>query len=124
MIPIKIILAIFLLVVLRAFLVQKSLMLIKRVIVFSIFFLLLLLVMFPDVSTRIAHLIGVGRGVDLIFYFSHLFLLLLIITLWRRYSDLMDSITKLSRIIAMQNAGRPDKGNSRPVGESGERVGT
>ena len=111
---IKIILIIFLLIVLRAFLVQKSLVWIKRVVAFLMFFALLALVIFPDVSTRIANNIGVGRGVDLIFYFSHLFLLLLIIALWRRSIVLMGIITELSRAIAIQSANRPQEKKEKP----------
>lgn len=106
MTPIKIILLVLLVVVLRAFLVQKSLVLAKRLFAFFLFFILLLLVIFPDVSTYIANAIGVGRGVDLIFYLSHLFLLFLIAGLWRRCVALTASITELSRTIALQN---PDK---------------
>ena len=107
--PVKIILIVFLLVVLRVFLVQKSLVLIKRVVAFFMFLLLLLLVIFPNVSTLVANRIGVGRGVDLVFYFSHLFLLLLIVGLWRRTMILMTTITKLSRAIALQNPNKPHK---------------
>jgi len=115
MTPIKIILIILLIVILRAFLVQK-LLLAKRLAATAAFFILLLLVVFPDVSTKIANMIGIGRGVDLIFYFSHLFLLLLIIALWRRTITLMQIITKLNRAIAIQNALKPDKTDNK--GES------
>lgn len=103
MTPIKIILAILLLLVLRAFLVRPSLMLVKRLTAIIVFLLLLLLVIFPNVSTKIANLIGVGRGVDLIFYISSVFFLFLIIALWRRNNTLMEKITKLSREIALQH---------------------
>jgi len=107
--PIKIILLILLVIVLRAFLVQKSLVLAKRLFVFLLFFLLMFLVIFPDVSTRAAKIIGVGRGADLIFYLSHLFLFFLIAGLWRRCVALAASITELSRTIALQNTNRPQE---------------
>jgi hypothetical protein len=115
---IKIILIIFLLIVLRAFLVQKSLVWIKRVVAFLMFFTLLALVIFPDISTRIANNIGVGRGVDLIFYFSHLFLLFLIVGLWRRSTVLMAIATKLSRTIAVQNATKPPEEDNQGDGKA------
>ena len=96
-----------LLIILRAFLVQESLVLIKRVVAFIMFFLLTFLVLFPDVSNRIANAIGIGRGADLIFYFSNLFFLFLIVALWRRTITLMTIITKLSRAIALQNVEKP-----------------
>ena len=115
MTPIKIILVILLVIILRALLVQKSLMMLKRLVAFLMFFLLMLLVIFPDISTKVANLIGVGRGVDLIFYFSHLFLLLLIVALWRRSTILMATITKLSRAIALQNPDIPDNEKKQPA---------
>jgi hypothetical protein len=114
MISIKIILIIFLLVILRAFLVQESLVLTKRVVAFSMFLVLVSLVMFPKVSTCVANAVGIGRGVDLVFYFSHLFLLFLIVGLWRRSVVLMATITKLSRAIAVQNANKPRNENDQP----------
>ena len=113
MTPIKIILIILLLVILRAFLVQKSLILIQRVIAGLMFLFLLFLVLFPEVSTRVANIIGVTRGVDLLFYLSHLFLLLLIVALWRRSIVLTACITRLSRAIALQSADKPHKENDQ-----------
>jgi hypothetical protein len=113
MISIKIILIIFLLVILRAFLVQESLVLTKRVVAFSMFLVLVLLVMFPKISTCVANAVGIGRGVDLVFYFSHLFLLFLIVGLWRRSVVLMATITKLSRAIAVQSARKPQVGKEQ-----------
>jgi len=109
--PIKIILIVLLLIVLRAFLVQRSLILTQRIIASLMFCVLLLLVLFPHISTSVANAIGVGRGVDLVFYFSHLFLLLLIVGLWRRYKVLMVTITRLSRAIALRNPNQPYRKN-------------
>jgi len=105
---IKIILIILLLVVLRAFLVQRSLMLAKRLSAVALFLLLVFLVLFPDMSNQIANKVGVGRGVDLLFYLSHLFLLLLIVALWRRLNVLSETVTKLARDIAVENARKPE----------------
>jgi len=113
MTPIKIILIVFLLIVLRAFLVQKSLILINRIIAILMFFFLLLLVVVPSVSTSVARFVGVGRGVDLVFYLSHLFLLFLIIGLRRQTVVLTDTVTKLSRAIALLNPHKPREKNSQ-----------
>ena len=109
MITIKIILIAFLLITLRAFLVQKSLKLTKRVVAVLMFLGLLFLVLFPDVSTSIANKIGVGRGVDLLFYFAHLFFLLVAVALWRRSIAQSAALTRLSREIAIQKAVKPQK---------------
>ena len=110
---IKAILIILLFLVLRAFLVQKSLLLIKRTVAFLMFLVLLLLVIFPQISTIVADKFGIGRGVDLLFYFSHLFLLLLIVALWRRSLALTGTVTKLTRAIALQNPTTPKNKSSK-----------
>jgi hypothetical protein len=116
MITIKIILIAILLVILRAFLFQKSLRLIKRVVALSMFLGLLFLVLFPDISTLAANKIGVGRGVDLLFYLAHLFFLLLAVVFWRRLTLLSEVVTKLSREIAIKNAVRPEEAEqSKPA---------
>lgn len=102
MTPIKVILIILLVLVLRTFLVQKSMLLPKRFLALIVFLVLVFLVIFPDFSTKVANFIGVGRGVDLIFYLSHLFLLLLIVTLWRKINLQNNIITKLARQISIQ----------------------
>jgi hypothetical protein len=116
---IKIILIIFLVVVLRAFMVQKSLLLTNRLVASLLFLFLALLVVFPDVSTAVANAIGVGRGVDLVFYFSHLFLLFLIVSLWRRSIDLQVTVTQLARIIALQNPIKPGEKDSHGEKKTG-----
>ena len=107
MTPIKIILAVLLLLVLRAFLIQKSLVLVKRIVASLMFIFLLMLVVFPDISTFLANKIGVGRGADFLFYLSNLFFLFVGIALWRRTIILSNTITRLSRAIALQKPNKP-----------------
>jgi hypothetical protein len=109
---IKILLIILLLVILRAFMVGRGLLLAKRLFALVLFLVLVALVLFPDVSNYAAHHLGVGRGVDLLFYLSHLFLLLLIVSLWRRMAGLADTVTKLSRRFAIETARKPQDKNS------------
>jgi hypothetical protein len=104
---IKVILVVLLVIILRAFLVQRQLLIAKRLSALGMFVVLLLLVIYPDVSNSLAHAVGVGRGVDLLFYMSNLFLLLLIVGQWRRLNILNSSITRLSRSIAIQTARKP-----------------
>jgi hypothetical protein len=108
MITIKIVLIVILLFILRAFLVQKSLMLVKRSVAVIMFAGLLLLVLFPDASTWLANKVGIGRGVDLLFYFAHLFFLLVAVALWRRLITLNEAVTQLTREIAIIKATPPD----------------
>jgi len=113
MIIIKVILIAILLFILRAFLVQKSLLLIKRAVAVIMFGGLLFLVVFPDISTWIANKVGIGRGADLLFYFAHLFFLLVAVALWRRLITLNDTVTRLAREIAIIKAERPEENGER-----------
>jgi small membrane protein len=108
MITIKIVLIVILLFILRAFLVQKSLMLVKRAVAVIMFAGLLLLVLFPDASTWLANKAGIGRGADLLFYFAHLFFLLVAVALWRKLITLNEAVTRLAREIAINKATPPD----------------
>ncbi len=111
MITIKLILIALLLLILLAFRVQRSLLLIKRGVAVLMFAGLLILVLFPDISTLMANKMGVGRGVDLLFYLAHLFFLLVAVALWRRTINLSAALTKLARETAIRNAERPRQGN-------------
>lgn len=106
-VPIKIVLIVLLIVALRFLLTQRSLVSTSRILAMVMFGLLILLVLFPKITTAAADKLGVGRGVDLVFYLSHGFLLLLIIGLWRRTVALKIEVTKLARAMAFQNAVEP-----------------
>ena len=54
-------------------------------------------IFFPDITTRIAHLLGVGRGADMIFYLSILFFAFLIIKLYTKVRKLEQQVTSLVR---------------------------
>jgi hypothetical protein len=112
---IKILLILVLLVILRSFMVGRKLLLVKRLSALGLFLVLVLLVLFPQASNYAAERLRIGRGVDLLFYLSHLFLLLLIVSLWRRLTVLTDAVTRLSREIAIQTARKPNA-NKNPEG--------
>lgn len=57
----------------------------------------IVLVIFPEVTNRIAHALGVGRGVDLIFYFCILFFMFIILKLYARIRRLEQFMTKMIR---------------------------
>ena len=54
----------------------------------------ILLVLFPDTTSKIAHWAGVGRGVDLVFYLGFLFLFFVILKLYARIRRLEQHLTK------------------------------
>lgn len=55
------------------------------------------LVIFPDITSSLAHALGVGRGVDLIFYFCILFFIFIILKLYARIRRLEQMMTKVIR---------------------------
>lgn len=72
----------------------------------------LVFVFFPDLSTRVAHFIGVGRGADMIFYVSILFLAFLIMKLYVRTRRLEQMLTKMVRDESLKNAVSPKNTDS------------
>lgn len=66
-----------------------------------------LLVMHPDIATRIAHLVGVGRGADLIVYLSLPGLLMMILVLFSRTRELNAKLTTAVREYALRDVHVP-----------------
>ena len=66
-----------------------------------------LLVMRPNIATRIANLVGVGRGVDLIFYLAVPGLLMMIFLLFARTRELDAKLTSAVREYAIRDAHLP-----------------
>lgn len=66
--------------------------------------LAMLAILFPDVTTRISHLLGVGRGVDLILYLMIVFLLFVVTGLRLRLGQVQRNLTLLTRQIAFLQA--------------------
>ncbi len=61
-------------------------------------------VIFPDTTMSIAHWMGVGRGVDMLFYLSFLFFTFLIIKLYAKLRKLEEQVTSLVRKESIENA--------------------
>ena len=66
-----------------------------------------LLVMRPNVATRIANLVGVGRGADLIVYLALPGLLMMIFLLFARTRELNAKLTMAVREYAIRDAHLP-----------------
>ena len=58
-------------------------------------------VLFPDSSNQLAHLVGVGRGADLILYLWLLISLLILFNLHLKLRSQMELITELAREVAL-----------------------
>ncbi|MEL6672427.1 MAG: DUF2304 domain-containing protein [Bacteroidota bacterium] len=70
---------------------------------------LMVLTVFPDVTTTLANWVGVGRGVDLVFYFGMLGLSVSCLFLYLRSVRLEEQLTELARTIALQEADSPSE---------------
>jgi hypothetical protein len=68
-----------------------------------------LLILFPDVSTRIAALLGVGRGVDLILYLLVCLGGYALVALYARVQETSAQVTELARHLAIHTARRAAK---------------
>jgi hypothetical protein len=102
--PIQIILlAALLLSVALVLLVLKN-QIVGRVFFVSQFFLGCLFVLWPDLSSRLASLLGVGRGTDLLLYFLILFVYVSSLCLVAKFRRLEKVQTEVIRAIALQQA--------------------
>jgi|SRR6478609_5832197 len=70
-----------------------------------------LLVLFPEYSNKIAHWAGVGRGADLLFYLSILFLFFLILKLYSRLRKMEQNFTEIVRNKSLEDAEELEKQN-------------
>jgi small membrane protein len=63
-------------------------------------------ILFPDVWNRIARLVGVGRGTDMVLYALVVAFLSSTVTTYLRFRDLETRYTKLARRLALDEAER------------------
>lgn len=64
-------------------------------------------VLFPQVWTWAANLLGVGRGTDLLLYITVLTFLGFVATTYRRFRAVESELTQLARQVALANAQAP-----------------
>lgn len=69
----------------------------------------LVFVWFPNITNRIAKIVGVGRGADLVMYVWIVVNLLLVLRLHLKLRDQSEILTKIARRIALNEAGDPDQ---------------
>ena len=67
----------------------------------------------PSLTTRLAHLVNVGRGANLLLYALVVAFLISILSEFRRNTRLERQITQLARRVALDGA--PDPGSAPPV---------
>jgi len=62
------------------------------------------LLLFPDMSTKVANIFGVGRGVDFLFYLAHASSVFIAIILYSKLRQQAEQIAELTRQIAIKTA--------------------
>jgi hypothetical protein len=87
--------------------------------VLDVIFLTLLIIaaivfiLYPDVTTAIAHKLGVGRGADLVFYISILIFWFVLLKFYVRIRRLEQTITAIVRDNAIKQAHEPSNDNTQ-----------
>jgi hypothetical protein len=61
-------------------------------------------VIYPEITNKLAHLVGVKRGANLVFYTGFLFLFFLVIKLYSRSKRLEQQLTELIRQMSIDKA--------------------
>lgn len=66
-------------------------------------------IIFPDSTTKIAKLVGIGRGADLVVYASIVALFYLVFRIYIAIENVRSEITELTRGLALENIARKSK---------------
>ena len=109
MLPIQYILCGALILLIFTYIVRLRSYKIDRIIIIFIILAGIIFVLFPDLTMDIAHILGVGRGADLVLYFcvvGFAFCIIILYAKQRRFEELLVSILRKD---AIQNAKEPDQ---------------
>jgi hypothetical protein len=79
-----------------------------RLIATAIFVAVVSAILFPDLTTMVANMVGVGRGADLILYLLVVGSVFAVVLLTSRLMSIENTLTELVRQIAIMNADRPE----------------
>lgn len=82
-------------------------MAVRRIMVLLFALTAALSIFFPSLLTSAAHLLGIGRGTDLVLYAFIVSFLVYMSTTHQRFRHMETSITKLARRVALDEAERP-----------------
>lgn len=73
-------------------------------------------VVVPDSTNRVAHIVGVGRGADLVTYIAIIAVMFVLVHYYTKFVDLQRQITTLTRELAILRA---DLDRAQPPGAAG-----
>ena len=113
--PIQPILILFLLVIASVYFMRLRNKTYDRLIVLIFIVAGVVLVMMPDLSAKIAGMVGVGRGADLVLYLGLLALAFICLMLYSKIRELEAALTDLVRSVAISEARKPIDEASTPA---------
>ena len=76
----------------------------RKGVIFVFVLVMLIFAIQPDWSTYVAHRVGISRGVDLLFYLTHLILLFIAFVYFLKLKEMELRFTKLVRELALEAA--------------------
>ena len=76
----------------------------RKGVIFAFVLVMLIFAIQPDWSTYVAHRVGISRGVDLLFYLTHLILLFIAFVYFLKLKEMELRFTKMVRELALEAA--------------------
>src|SRR4028118_600082 len=104
MILAKLILLTGILFLLAFYLIRVRSKVLDRVIFVGLLLSGMVLVLYPDITMKLANLVGIGRGADLVFYLAILFFCFCFLLSYGKIKELEKNMTELVRNDAIDNA--------------------
>ncbi|WP_194784511.1 DUF2304 domain-containing protein [Actinomyces haliotis] len=89
----------------------------RRLVTLAFVLFAIVAIITPSLVTGLAHLMGVGRGADLLLYALVIAFLASLLSSFRRNAAMERRLTRLARRVALDDAPSPD--GSEPVGTGG-----
>jgi small membrane protein len=80
---------------------------VRRLLLLGFIVLAVFSVLYPKLLTHVANAVGVGRGTDLVLYLLFVLVLGFMATTYRRFRDLEQQLTVLTRRLALDEATLP-----------------
>lgn len=94
------------------FVIQLKKKLLDLLLLFAMIAVAVVFIIWPDITTKLAQKLGVGRGADLVFYVSILIFWFVVLKLYARVRQLEKSFTQIIREDALKKASLPENDSS------------
>lgn len=82
-----------------------------RIILLTVLTTGILFVCFPDITSHLANLVGVGRGTDLLFYISLISMCFILMVFYAKIREMSQHITRLIREESLRQVRKGGTGN-------------